>query len=279
MQFTEEQMSKLFLVGLALLLFGGWWFTRLTPERAIAELADPDELASLRERGANPRVNEIVYWLHQIEADGANLTNVLASVLRRAYRPEEPRELVQAALLRNYTIAHRLGLLTEAHDNLHNLESGNSATICNGPYRGEKAEVDHIVPVSLAPEAGNCLANLELMPASLNRRKSNRVNSRHLALAEKLHAVGWLTAESLERVRAQVKLKPTDIRDPVLETEVLYWWIPGRTTNDGPDTILALEPPANHQTGANALCVDGSSVWGARSRVLGLEPRLEFTSK
>ena len=37
------------------------------------------------------------------------------------------------------------------------------------------AEVDHIVPVSKAPRFENWIGNLEFMPRTLNRRKSDRV--------------------------------------------------------------------------------------------------------
>ena len=48
-----------------------------------------------------------------------------------------------------------------------------------------------------------------------------------------------------------------------------YRLIPGRTTNDPPNTILAIEPLSNHETGANVLFIDGSSQWWPASRVLG----------
>jgi hypothetical protein len=49
-----------------------------------------------------------------------------------------------------------------------------------------------------------------------------------------------------------------------------YHLLPGRTTNDPPDTILALEPLANHESkGANVLLVDGSTQWWPVARILG----------
>lgn len=47
-----------------------------------------------------------------------------------------------------------------------------------------------------------------------------------------------------------------------------YRLIPGRTTNDSPDTVLAIEPLSNHKKGANVLFVDGSSQWWPTKRVL-----------
>ena len=49
-----------------------------------------------------------------------------------------------------------------------------------------------------------------------------------------------------------------------------YRLIPGRTTNDPPDTVLAIEPLANHgATGGNVLFVDGSAQWWPMPRILG----------
>ena len=49
-----------------------------------------------------------------------------------------------------------------------------------------------------------------------------------------------------------------------------YRLLPGRSTNDPPDRILALEPLGNHgSAGANVLFVDGSTQWWALSRLLG----------
>lgn len=51
-----------------------------------------------------------------------------------------------------------------------------------------------------------------------------------------------------------------------------YRLIPGRTTNDSPDTVLAIEPLSNHKTGANVLFVDGSSQWWPTAKVIGQKP-------
>jgi hypothetical protein len=214
MRLKAGKKSKVFLSMLAAVLALGWWLVRETPEYAIAELANPTELRTLGERGANSRLNQIVFWLYEAEEDGRNLTNVLATALWTVYRNETQRDLVQSGLLRNFTIARQLGLLTNAHQNVEQLQRGRSATITIGPYAGEKTEVDHIVPRSLAPELDNELANLELMPASLNRKKSDRVTSRQVTHAEKLFAAGLLMPETLERVRTQAQVGTAVDREP-----------------------------------------------------------------
>lgn len=48
-----------------------------------------------------------------------------------------------------------------------------------------------------------------------------------------------------------------------------YRLIPGRTTNDPPGTVPAIEPLANHEgTGGNVLFVDGRGQWWSASRIL-----------
>jgi hypothetical protein len=47
-----------------------------------------------------------------------------------------------------------------------------------GPYAGELADVDHIIPFEVAPELGKDMRNLELMPNSLNAEKMPKVGER-----------------------------------------------------------------------------------------------------
>jgi len=58
-----------------------------------------------------------------------------------------------------------------------------------------------------------------------------------------------------------------------IESQVDLWadyrLIPGRTTNDPPNTVLAIELLSNHKSGANVLFVDGSSTWWPAAKILG----------
>jgi prepilin-type processing-associated H-X9-DG protein len=57
-----------------------------------------------------------------------------------------------------------------------------------------------------------------------------------------------------------------------------YRLLPGRSTNDVPNTILALEPLANHKSiGANVLFVDGSTAWWPAARLLGNSTNLSIS--
>jgi prepilin-type processing-associated H-X9-DG protein len=52
-----------------------------------------------------------------------------------------------------------------------------------------------------------------------------------------------------------------------------YRLLPGRTTNDPPNTILVIEPLSNHSgKGANVLFIDGSTSWWPASQVLSNRP-------
>src|SRR4029453_15933709 len=106
--------------------------------------------------------------------------------------------LVAESLIRILDIADNLGCTSA--ENLDLLRRGASPVVKRGPYRGELAEVDHIVPVILAPELKAEFANLELMPAPLNRRKGAKVGQRQLAHARRLKAAGVISRESFDTI-------------------------------------------------------------------------------
>ncbi|MFO1501938.1 MAG: hypothetical protein U1G07_26780 [Verrucomicrobiota bacterium] len=187
------------LVALAAALL--WHFSPFQAVVALANLSDPAKLATLGERGANSRLNKLVYWLHDAGRRGwAPDTAIRAAQF--VNRTAEPRaSLVKESLLRNLQIAEELGLFTS--ENLDRMRQGKAAIVTRGPYRNAPVEIDHIVPYSLAREAGNELANLEMLPEPLNRRKSNRVGDRQLAHARRLWQAGLLSKESLNRVETE----------------------------------------------------------------------------
>ena len=198
MKFGRPKHS--FLLGLLILILAAvWQFNPVADVRTVAALIDPVKLAALGERGANPRLNKLIYWLWHAEQRGLSPESSLNWALWLNGQQEPQAGLVKESLLRNVKIATQLGLLDA--QNLDHLRHGRAAIVRSGPYRGEAVEIDHIVPYSLAPEVGNDLANLEMLPRTLNRRKSNLVNERQLAHAERLHTAGLLTQKSLDQVR------------------------------------------------------------------------------
>lgn len=167
---------------------------------ALASLTDPAKLATLQSpRAANDRLLKCIYWLDEARSRGHLPEGVITEAQATTNPRAEHAALVKASLLRNLDIAEKLGCLTP--ENAAKMRRGNSPTVTRGPYRGEPAEVDHIVPVALAPELGNEMANLELMPRTLNRRKGTKVGARQMEQARKLAKVGALSPEAFSRLR------------------------------------------------------------------------------
>jgi hypothetical protein len=170
------------------------------PATAIAAQTDPAKLATLKgDRAANPRLQRCVYWLATAEAAGELPNAVLdeASIINGTTGTSYSG-FVRWGLLENLKIAKELGLLTP--EGMAELRRGKSATITKGQYAGEKAEADHVIPRSVAPELQNQVMNLELMPATLNRAKSDKVTKRAKVFAKELYDAKILSKEAWERV-------------------------------------------------------------------------------
>jgi len=85
----------------------------------------------------------------------------------------------------NLKIAHDLRLLTP--EGMAELRRGKCATITRGQYAGQGAEADHVIPLAVAPELGNQVMKLELLPAKLKRSKSDKVGQRQMVFGKELH--------------------------------------------------------------------------------------------
>lgn len=166
---------------------------------ALREQTDPAKLALLGRRGANPRVNRVLYYLHQAESAGVAPDVALAEAFQANSTTGLLAALALEVQLRNYQHAQCWGLLTA--EGLGRLRRGEAPTITRGPYAGEKTDVDHIVPISWAPEAGNSMANLEIRPASWNRSKGNHIGWSDLRHAGRLRDAGVLSSPTLWWVR------------------------------------------------------------------------------
>jgi hypothetical protein len=204
--FQPGKRKGVFVLLAALMLFGLWQLSPFQAVQALSSLTDPDKLATLNERGANARMNKIVFWLHEARTKGVSAETAIRWA-QSFNGTQEPRAgLVKESLLRNLETADQLLLFTPG--NRERLRRGNAAKIVRGPYAGQTVEIDHIVPLSLAPEAGNELANLEMVPETVNRKKSNQVTTRQLMVAQKLFDAGLLKPETLERVRTETQKSP-----------------------------------------------------------------------
>jgi hypothetical protein len=166
----------------------------------IAPLIDPAKLATLKERGANPRVQKITFYLYSAKLDRVDAAAVAKAAVKAVGMKKDAGELTVAAMLRNVTIAERLGCTDRA--GLEEMRKGNAATVRFGPYAGDQLSVDHIIPRAVVPELDNVIANLELMPMRANSRKNANVGQRQRDLALKLNKAGLLSATGLATVRA-----------------------------------------------------------------------------
>jgi hypothetical protein len=200
---------KFVAITIALLLaglvaFGAESARRPAPSGAaenIAELINPAKLATLGQRGANPRVQKITYWLRTAQQQGADPKSVAADAVARAsYTNALAAQLTRDAMLRNLKIAEGYGCLDPA--GMADMRRGQSPTIQRGStYRGDQLSVDHIVPRAVCPELDNVLANLELMPMRRNSSKRDKVEARQVQKAEELHLAGLLSKTGLANVR------------------------------------------------------------------------------
>lgn len=168
---------------------------------AISAQTDPIKLAGLKgTRAANSRLQRCVYWLAYAEQHGREPATVLdESAKLNNTAGTAYGGFVRWGLLENLKIAKELGLLTA--EGMAELRRGKSATITKGQYSGQEAEADHVIPRAVCPELQNQIMNLELLPASLNRAKSDKVTERAKVFATELYEAkllsekGWRTVE------------------------------------------------------------------------------------
>lgn len=172
---------------------------------AIAAQTDPTKLSSLKgTRAANSRLQRCVYWLAYAEEQGQEPASVLdtsAKINKTAGSPYAG--FIRWGLLNNLKIAHELGLLTK--DGMNEMRRGKSATITQGQFTGQEATVDHVIPLSVCPELDNQVLNLELLPASLNSSKKDKIGARQVTFAKELNDAGLLSDEAFSRVKACLK--------------------------------------------------------------------------
>ena len=175
--------------------------SQIDPAQLIKPLIDPVKLATLKERGANQRVQKITSILWKAKQDGQDPVKVAEKAVGLIGWGSTPKgELTASAMVRNLTIAERLGATTP--QDIDDMSKGKTGDVRNGPYTGQMLSVDHIIPRAVVAELDNVIANLELMPLSLNMSKNDKVTSRQADLAKKMNAAGLLSESGLRRVLA-----------------------------------------------------------------------------
>ena len=174
-----------------------------TIREALVSICDPAKIATISaERGANPRVRKICYWLEMARKAGREPSIEMREVMSAVgWAGTAKGDLTADAMTRNRVIAERLGCLDEV--GMTTLRSGKAAVIRNGPYAGDKLSVDHIIPRAVCAELDTTLANLELMPMRMNSSKSDSIGERQVDMAKKFHAAGLLSKAGLDAVLAR----------------------------------------------------------------------------
>jgi hypothetical protein len=165
----------------------------------IAPLIDPAKLATLKERGANSRVQKVTYYLYSAKLERLDATAVAKAAVKSMRMKKAAGDLTVVAMLQNVTIAERLGCTDRA--GLDEMRKGNAATVRFGPYAGDELSVDHVIPRSVVPELDNVIANLELVPMRANLKKNATIGQRQRDLAKKLNKAGLLSNAGLMAVR------------------------------------------------------------------------------
>ena len=163
----------------------------------LAPLIDPAKLDSLKgKRAATPRLRKACYWLEMARREGRGPGEIIDQAHAQT-GPHEPKRItVQRAS--NRVILERLGSIDEA--GMIKLRKGNAPTITKGPYAGEIVTGDHVIPRSVCPELDNKIYNLEMMPLTLNQRKSAKIGQRQIDLAKRWNQDGLLSDAGLGAV-------------------------------------------------------------------------------
>jgi len=194
-----SRMMKRFLCCLGLLL--AFAIHAQDFAKKIAPLIDPAKLATLGSRGANSRIQKCVYWLAEARKAGEKPDKVAGDAVTQAGYTKKAATLTKASLLRNLDIATKLECLDA--DGLAKMRRGGSPVVHRGPYIGDVASVDHIIPIAVVPELDNVIANLELLPLKLNESKNSKIGDRQRDLAKRFHAAGLLSDAGLKAVETR----------------------------------------------------------------------------
>lgn len=167
----------------------------------IRPLIDPAKLVTLEKRGANSRIQKITAILWEAKVSGQDPAKVAGKAVELiGWGGTDKGRLTAAAMVRNIKILEGLGSTTP--EDLDAMKHGKAATVRKGPYAGEILSVDHVIPRAVAPELDNVVANLELMPLSVNVQKNDKIGNRQVSMAKSFHDAGLLSDAGFQRVLA-----------------------------------------------------------------------------
>jgi hypothetical protein len=151
----------------------------MTNLERLANLLDPLKIATLNgSRALNSRLHKVLYWLWQEELEGHDPNEALWRAMKMAKADEGGLpsmlngRIDHAQIINNYDFAKNLHVF-ERPENLELMRRGKSPLI-DTPWGVENVEVDHIVPVSSAPELSNAWGNLAYQTKKFNRMRGDK---------------------------------------------------------------------------------------------------------
>jgi len=161
---------------------------------ALASLTDPAKLATVGERGANPRMHKIIYWLAVVRQNRGDLAAALDAAFDTfGWKGTPQGEETKLTLIRNFGRAENLGCFNA--ENLAAMRRGNAPIVRRGEWSGDKINIDHIIPRAKVPQLDNVLANLEYMPSRMNADKSDKIGDREITIARRFVAAGLIAPD------------------------------------------------------------------------------------
>jgi hypothetical protein len=174
--------------------------------RALRRAVNPNLIDRLRDqgRGANPRINRIMYWAYQLETVGHDVPATLTNVLQANGFSGAGLQLVVNNLMQNFNHCKQLGVFTD--ENLLKLRAGGAALVSDQLGNIFQMQVDHIVPINaikklvsraMLGELGTNLANLRLTPAPLNQKMQDVITEQALDYAEQMFQAGLIRSQQV----------------------------------------------------------------------------------
>lgn len=158
----------------------------------VSSLGDPSKTAPLKARGATAnRLVKICFHLHDAKSKGISPEGIVSSAIESwGWGKTLKGDLTAKAILHAFTTLEAFGCFEEAEDR-ELMRRGGRPTIRRGRFSGEPVEMDHIVPVSAAPEWTQTIANLEPLPESENRAKGDSIDAKVSRHREMLLKAGF----------------------------------------------------------------------------------------
>ena len=102
----------------------------------IAALFNPTKLATLKQRGANPRIFKITAILWTAKTNGKKPEAITNNAVEKiGWGGSEKGRLTADAMLRYLTILEKLGSITP--EDIDALRHGHAPTVRQGPYAGD----------------------------------------------------------------------------------------------------------------------------------------------